>query len=232
MQAKDIMTTKVVTVSPDTRVEEIAQLLLKHHISAAPVVDGDNRVLGIVSEGDLIRRPEIAPQRRRSWWLDLVSGSDERAAEYAKTHGVKASEIMSQPAVTVTEDTELGEIAEILEERRIKRVPVVDGEGRLVGIVSRANLLHALVARRREVAAAPSMDDRSLREAVLSAIEKEGWVTHGAINVIVTGGVVELWGYVDSEAEREALVVVAENVDGVKKVVDHLIMVPPYLREG
>jgi CBS domain-containing protein len=119
MLAKDVMTKQVVTVPPDASVPEIARLLLDRHISAVPVVDADDRVLGIVSEGDLIRRPEVAGPRRRSWWLALLSGGGGDAAEYVKTHGGQASDVMTRPAVTVTEDTPAGDIAQLLEERRI-----------------------------------------------------------------------------------------------------------------
>lgn len=229
MRAKDIMTTKVVAVSPETSVGGIAELLLKHRISAVPVMDEAGAVLGIVSEGDLMRRPELDTERRHSWWLDLMAGDKERAAEYVKSHGRCAADVMTRDVVTVSEDTAVAEIAEILEERRIKRVPVVR-EGKLVGIVSRANLLHGLVARKDQVAAAPSPDDRTIREQVTARIEHEEWITHGILNVIVNQGVVELWGWVDSEEERRAFRLAAESVPGVREVKDHLGSVAPWLR--
>jgi CBS domain-containing protein len=231
MHAKDVMTTNVVTVTPETKVEDIAHVLIENHVSAVPVVDSTGTVVGIVSEGDLVHRPEIEPKRRRSWWLAWFSSSAEGAQDYTKSHGTTAEELMTPNVVTVSEDTEVSEIARILEVNHIKRVPVLR-DGKLVGIVSRANLLHALVARREAVAATPSIDDRSIRDKVLSEIVEQGWVTHGGLNVIVNDGVVELWGTVDSEEERKALIVAAENVVGVKQVVDHLGMIPPYLREA
>lgn len=228
MQAKDVMTANVITVRPDTTVEEIARLLLERHISAVPVVDAQGAVLGVVSEGDLLRRPELASERRQPWWLRLVGNAAERAEEYLKTHGLHAEDVMTHPVVTVTEETPLGRIAELLEKRRIKRVPVVR-DGRLVGIVSRANLLHALAARKDEPAE-PSTDDRALREAVTGELEQLDWATHGALNVIVTGGVVELWGWVESAEERKALIAAAEGVPGVRAVEDHLGSVPPWAR--
>ena len=137
MQAKDVMTTDVVTVAPDTEVSDIARLLLERHISALPVVDGDGGVVGIVSEGDLLHRRETDTEKHRNWWLGFLVGNEQRAAEYSKSHGTKASEIMSREVVTVNEDAQLGDIAELLEIRRIKRVPVLR-DGKLVGIVSRA----------------------------------------------------------------------------------------------
>lgn len=228
MQAKDIMTTNVVTVTPDTRVERIAKLLLRRRISGVPVVDADGRVVGIVSEDDLIRRPESGTERPRSWWLDLLTGNEDRAAEYAKTHGTHAEEVMTRNPVTVREDTPVGDIAQLLERRRIKRVPVLRGR-ELVGIVSRANLLQGLAAQ-KQAAPAPSADDRSIRARVCEVLKHEEWLTHGAFNVIVTEGVVEIWGWVDSEPERKALKVAIENVPGVRKLEDHLGSVPPYAR--
>ncbi len=228
MQAKDIMTTNVVTITPDTRVERIAGLLLERRISGVPVVDKDNQVIGIVSEDDLIRRPESGTERRRSWWLDLLSGSEDRAAEYIRTHGLRAEDVMTRNPVTVSEDTPIGEIAQLLERRRIKRVPVLR-ERELVGIISRANLLQGLAARKDE-GPAPSTDDRSIRQQAAEILDREDWLTHGSFNVIVTDGVVEIWGWVDSDPERRAIMVAIENVPGVRSVEDHLGSVPPYAR--
>ncbi|MFQ5953686.1 MAG: CBS domain-containing protein [Kiloniellales bacterium] len=228
MQAKDIMTTNVVTVTPDTRVERIAGLLLERRISGVPVVDQDHRVVGIVSEDDLIRRPESGTERRRSWWLDLLAGTEDRAAEYVKTHGLRAEDVMTRNPATVSEDTPVGEIAQMLERRRIKRVPVLR-DHKLVGIISRANLLQGLAAR-KQAGPAPSADDRSIREQVIETLSREEWLTHGSFNVTVTDGVVEIWGWVDSEPERRALKVAIENVPGVRSLVDHLGSVPPYAR--
>ncbi len=228
MQAKDVMTTDVVTVAPDTEVSDIARLLLERHISALPVVNSEGQVLGIVSEGDLLHRRETDTEKHRNWWLGFLVGSEQRATEYSKSHGTKASEIMSREVVTVNEDAQLGDIAELLEIRRIKRVPVLR-DGKLVGIVSRANLLHGLAARREEVGPAPSSDDRTIRETIIETVRQEGWVTHGTLNVLVDNGVVELWGWVDSPEERQALKVAAENVTGVKEVRDRLGSVPPWV---
>ncbi len=228
MQAKDIMTTNVITVTGDSRVDEIAALLLQRNISGVPVVDAEGRVLGIVSEGDLMRRPESGTERQRSWWLRLMADSKEDAEQYTKTHGMRAEEVMTRDVIAVSEDTSVGDIAQILEERRIKRVPVLR-DGKLVGLVSRANLLHGLVAHKARIEA-PSADDRSIREQITAEIERQDWVSHGSFNVIVNDGVVELWGWVDSDQEREALLVATENVAGVRAVEDHLGSVPPWAR--
>ena len=146
MKAKDVMTTEVVYADPETSVRAIAQTLLKRRISAVPVIDDGGRVIGIVSEGDLMRRPESETDRPRSWWLKLLETPEDRASQYLKSHGLTARDVMTREPITVTEDTPLEEIAIVLERRAIKRVPVLRN-GKLVGIVTRADLLHGLVAR-------------------------------------------------------------------------------------
>jgi CBS domain-containing protein len=229
MKAKDVMTTAVVTIDPDMRVEAVAALFLAKRISGAPVVDADNNLIGIVSEGDLMRRLESDDEPRRSWWLRLVVSSEERAVDYVKVHGEHAKDIMTHNVHTVDEAAPLGRVARLLEVNRIKRAPVV-ADGKLVGIVSRANLLRGLAARKDEGLSAPTPNDRDLRRQVLDTLANEGWLSHGTLNIIVENGDVQLWGYVDSEAERQAMIIAAESVDGVGDVEDHLGYVAPYLR--
>jgi CBS domain-containing protein len=228
MQARDVMTTPVVTVRPDTRVEEIAQLLLERRISGVPVVDAAGTVVGLVTEGDLMRRPEIGTERQRGWWLRFFGDERARAEEYARAHGSRAEQVMTRNVVTVSDETSLAEIARLLEEHHIKRVPVVRG-GKLVGIVSRANLLHGLATHADPTPPARPMDDRSIRDAVSRALERDGWTAHGRLNVIVKNGVVELWGLVDSEEARRAIRVATENVPGVAAVKDNLGSIRPWL---
>jgi CBS domain-containing protein len=228
MQASDVMTTNVVTVSPETRVEQIAALLLERRISGVPVVNADGRLVGIVTEGDLMRRPEMGTERHRGWWLRFFGDERARAEEYARAHGSRAEQVMTRNVITVTEETPVNEIARLLEEHHIKRVPVVR-DGRVVGIVSRANLLHGLAAQPEPAPPVRPMDDRSIREAVLGALERDGWTAHGRLNVIVRNGVVELWGLVDSDESRRAIRVAAENVPGVVGVKDNLGRIRPWL---
>ena len=231
MLAKDIMTTNVITITPSLSVEQIAQLLLTCNISGVPVVDADDRLIGLVSEGDLMRRSEGGTERHRSWWLNLLVGPEARARDFIKSHGHKAEDVMTREVTTVTPDTPVGEIAEILEKRRIKRVPVIEGD-KIVGIVSRANLLHGLATHKDRISIASSPDDRAIREQVQALVAHEDWITHGSLNVLVADGVVELWGWVDSEDERKALMTAVGEIDGVKEIVDHLGSVPPYMRSG
>lgn len=229
MQARDVMSTRIVSVTPETLVEDIAKLLLEAGVSAVPVVDGEGRPQGIVSEGDLLQRDESETAPRRSWWLDLLSSSDEKARNYVKRHGHTAADVMTSSVVAVAEDTPLAEIAETLEKRRIKRVPVLR-DGKLVGIVSRADLLRGLAAHREQMPPLFTTDDRAIRKAIDDLVVHEGWVTHGSFSAIVANGVVELWGLVDTEDERRALKIAVGDLEGVRKVEDHLGLIPPYLR--
>lgn len=223
MRAKDVMTTEPISVGPRATVAEIAGLLLERRISGVPVADADGRVLGVISEDDLMRRPDVAGPRRRSWWLSLFSGGQD--AEFVKTHSRFAQDVMSVPAITVEEETSIAEIAELLEERRIKRVPVLR-DGKLAGIVTRADLLRGLAADRVRTAPAAAPDDRGIRDAILAAMKREKWATAAVVNVVVSDGVVHLWGLLGSDEDRRALRVLAENVPGVKDVEDHRNYVP------
>ena len=231
MLAKDIMTPNVITIAPSLGVEEIAQLLLSCNISGVPVIDAEDRLIGLVSEGDLLWRREGGTERQRSWWLGLLASSEERAREFVKTHGRTAEDVMTREVITVDADTPVGEIARILERRHIKRVPVVEG-GKIVGIVSRANLLHGLATHKDRISITPSPDDRAIREQVQALVAKEDWITPGSLNALVADGVAELWGWIDSGDERKALLAAVGELDGVKVVVDHLGSVPPFLRAG
>ena len=223
MQAVDIMTKDVISVGPEEEVSAIAQLLLNHHISAVPVIDESHQVVGIVSEGDLVRRIRKEDGKESSWWLSLFAGHKD-PADYVKTHGRKADEVMTVNPMTIEEDAPLHKIARLLEKHRIKRVPVVK-EGKLVGIVSRANLLQGLAT---EAAASDGAlkDDRAIRDAILDEIEDNTGVRSAAISVTVSNGVAELWGLIDSSDQRKAIEVAAENTPGVTRVENNLGYAP------
>jgi CBS domain-containing protein len=225
MKAKDIMTTQVISVAPEVTVREIASQLLTARISAVPVVDADGRLVGIVSEGDLLHRVEAGTaERPRPWWLNILADPEGLAAEYVKSHGRRARDVMTANVVSVTEETPVAEIAELLETRRIKRVPVLR-DGKPVGIVSRANLLHALVAIRSAATASPPSDE-AIRTRILDELQREPWGRSATTNVIVADGVVEFWGIVGTEAEKRASRTLAENVPGVKAVIDRRTVAP------
>ena len=219
MKAKDIMTTKVVAVGPEMPVSAVAAMLLERRISAVPVIDEDRRILGIVSEGDLMRRGEAEP--RRSWWLTVFGEAEEMAREFVKTHGLRAKDVMTRDVVSVTEETPVSDIAAVLEMRGFKRVPVVR-DGRLVGIVSRADLLRWLAVHGVKPMAPEDRDDGAIRTQLLAKLEREPWADTHLLSVMVDHSIVHLWGFVRSETERRAMLVAAETIPGVRRVEDHL----------
>lgn len=226
MHAQDIMTANVITVEPDTSVQEIAKRLIENRISAVPVVERNGRVIGIVSEGDLMRRTESRTERHPSWWLFLLAAPEEIARSYVKTHGRHAADVMTHPVISVNEETPIQQIAETLEKRRIKRVPVMSGD-KLVGIVSRANLLRALAAQ--QPAPTAIADDRKIKTSVEKAISEAG-VRGAFLNIVVSGGVVNLWGMVETPDEKNAARVAAETAPGVKEVHDNIDVMPSSVR--
>jgi CBS domain-containing protein len=230
MRAMDVMTTNVITVGPDTSVQEVAKLLSEKSISGVPVVDSQNRLVGIVSEGDLLHRVETGTERRvrrrRSWWLDTIGSDEELARDYVKSHGRTAKDVMTRDVVSVTETTQLSDIATLLETKRIKRVPVVR-DGQLVGIVSRANLVRALAAAGGQLTTDTAADDRTIRQKLLAELKGQPWVHTWAADIIVRDNVVHLWVSDDRpEEERRALRVAAENVPGVRGVEEHIVPAP------
>jgi CBS domain-containing protein len=225
MNAADVMVSNVITVGADASVHDVADILLTNRISALPVVGKNGELVGIISEGDLIRRAETDSQRRRSWWLELLIGKGPLAAEYVKSHGRRVGDIMTREVVTAAPDTPLRDIAALLERYRIKRVPIVK-DGKVVGIVSRANLVQALASRWKDTATRSSIDDLTIREEVMARLDAEPWTRYLPLNVIVHGGTVDLWGVVDSEAQKQAVRVAAETTPGVRGVNDHLLVEP------
>jgi len=225
MKAKDVMTATVVSVLPESTILQAARQMLRHHISGLPVIDATGNLVGIVSEGDFLRRRETQTERRRSRWLEFLIGPGKLAAEYTRSHGGKVAEVMTIDVHTVAEDTALEDVVELMERHRIKRVPVMRG-GKVMGIVTRSNLMHAMVSLARTEPKA-AKDDTTIREKLLMEMKKESWAPEAMVNVIVRDGIVELWGVIIDERQREALKVAAENIPGVKAVKDHLVWVEP-----
>jgi CBS domain-containing protein len=221
MNAADVMVTNVITVTPETSVQEAAQALLDNRISGAPVVDGKGAVVGILSEGDLIRRAESGTRRHRSSWLEFLTGKEVLAAEFVKEHSRKVADVMTSDVITASPTTSLLEIADTLEKNGIKRVPIVD-HGKLVGIVSRANLLQALASVGRTITVGTTPTDQAIRQNLLMRLRSEAWSRPSLLNILVRDGVVELWGTVDSASEKNAVRVAAEVTPGVRSVVDNI----------
>jgi CBS-domain-containing membrane protein len=226
MKARDVMTSPVITVKPTTSVKEVARLFLERRISAVPVVDNQGKVIGMVSEGDLVHRAEISTERQRPWWLVLMAGDSGLAAEYIKSHAKRVSDIMSRNVITAAPDTPLNEIAEMLEKYVIKRLPIVR-DGQLVGIVSRANLVQAIATSGSKLDI--PLSDITIREKLLKELNRQSWAHTVPLNAIVNDGVVDLWGFAESDTERKAIRVAAEATPGVRAVNDHMT-VPTFTR--
>ena len=226
MRARDVMTRAVATTTPETTVEKVSKLLINLRISGVPVLDRNGQLVGIVTEGDLLRRVETGTERQRSRWSELFSANSRLAEEYIKSHARRVEDIMTREVVSVAELASLGEIAELMETKRIKRVPVVHN-GKIVGIVSRADLLQVLASGGATTADEDS--DRLIRERLLAELHKQEWANPAESNVVVSDGVVHFWGTVGSQEERTALRVVAETIPGVRDIEDHTISGPRYL---
>lgn len=222
MRAYQIMTSRLTTVRADTPVEEAAQLMLTKRISGLPVVDAAGRLVGIVSEGDFLRRGEIGTRRRRSAWLEFFVGPGRLASEFVREEGRAVKDVMTADPVTISEDATLDEIVKLMEQKGIKRLPVLRGDA-LVGIVTRANLLQA-VSNLSRTAPPPSTNDDALRKLIIASMENQPWCPMG-LSIVVSNGEVDLGGIITDDRQREAAVVAAKNVAGVRTVHDHLCWV-------
>jgi len=228
MIVSDVMTRKVLSVAPDETVEHAANLMLRHGISGLFVVDDKGTLAGVVTEGDLLRRDEIGTERHRPWWLRVLVSPGRQALDFTRAHGRKVSDVMTPEVICVAADTPLEDVVETMEKQRIKRVAVTEN-GHMVGVVARSDLLRALLSHEREKKPPEAQsDDRTIRTAILAALEAASWAPMTTLNVTVANGVVDVWGTITNPDERRAICVIAENIPGVKEVHDHLVFVEPY----
>jgi len=225
MRAHQIMTREVITVTSDAPIAEAAAKMLDNHISGLPVIDAAGKLVGIVSDGDFVRRSEIGTQRKRAPWLQLLVGPGKQATEFVRASGRRVEDVMTPDPITASEDTTLESLVETMEKNNIKRVPIVQF-GRITGIVTRINLLRAVTHLAREVPD-PTADDDHIRDRVTRAIEQNDWRPLG-LQVTVRDGVVHLHGVITDYRCRDAAIVAAENVSGVRQVHDHLCWVDPF----
>lgn len=223
MKARDIMVAPVITTTPYASVKSAAETLLKHHISALPVVDSNGKVVGMISEGDLLHRAEAGTEKRRPWWLRAFIGSDGLANDYVKAHARTVADVMTSKVVTVSAETPVHEIAALLEKHSIKRVPVIEN-GALVGLVSRANLVQAVASVGKGLDI--PLSDAAIRDRLVAHLKAQNWAHTGMLNIVVSGGVVNLWGLVRSDSERKAIRVAAETTPGVQAVNDNTKLWP------
>ena len=223
MKARDIMAAPVITASPQATIKSVAETFLKYHISGVPVVDENGRLVGIISEGDLLHRAETGTERRRPWWLRAMAGSETLALDYVKAHARKVADAMTSRVITASPETSIQDIAVLLEKHAIKRLPIIEN-GQLVGIISRANLVQAIASAGKSLDIV--LEDSTIRTKLLSHLREQNWAHDGLINVTVNGGVVDLWGIACSDSERKAIHVAAEATAGVRTVNDNMKMWP------
>ncbi len=226
MNAADIMTSAVVTVNADATVLDAGHAMLAHRVSGLPVVDWQGRLVGMLTEGDLLHRAETGTERHRSRWVELLIGPGRMAQEYTHTHARKVSEVMTSRLVAIAPDTALDQVVALMERHRVKRLPVVENH-RLLGIVSRADLLRALVDKTNAAPPPANATDREIHDRIVAELTRQPWAPRAVIRIEVKDGVVALGGTITDERERIALRVAAENVPGVKSVVDRLVWVEP-----
>lgn len=224
MKVGDVMSQEVISIAPESSVSEAAQVMLKERISGLPVINGANVLVGVITEGDLLRRIETGTEKKRPHWLEFIATPNALAAEYVHSHGRKVGEVMTTNVVAVTEDTPIDQAVELMERRHIKRLPVLRN-GRVVGVIARANLLHALVASPPEFVTKTS--DQAIRDQLWAELSRQRWSAREA-HIVVKDGVIDIWGYISDERQRDAIHVAAENIPGVKKVRDHLMWIEPY----
>jgi CBS domain-containing protein len=217
MRARDLMSLPTITVGPHTPVLEVAKLLLESGVSAVPVVGADGQVLGVVSEADLMHRPELRTEKARRSWLSALFGEGQMPRDYVKTRGVQARDVMNPELYTAGPDADLMDIVEIMDRMEVRRVLIME-EDRLVGIVTRSDILKGLLAGREEAARGDS--DRAIRSLLLDELRRQSWLTLSPRNVEVADGIIRFSGEVSSEDEQDALRVAAENIPGVVRVED------------
>ena len=224
MKAKDVMTAGVVTIAPDASVLEAIRLMLQRRISGLPVVDASGTLVGMVTEGDFLRRSELGTERKAPRWIEFLTGPGAGAEQYVHAHGRKVRDVMTSELYIVDEETSLSKVVDTMERRGIKRVPVLRA-GKLVGIVTRTNLLHALAGQQHVEVSTSS--DITIRTKLMAELQKRNWAPLVAIDIAVTNGVVRFSGTILDDRQRQALRVAAENISGVKGIEDHLVWVEP-----
>jgi CBS domain-containing protein len=228
MKAADVMSHDPLSVMAQTPILKAGCLMLQHKISGLPVTDGDGKIVGIVTEGDLLRRVETGTERRHSRGLEFLLGPGRLAGGYVSTHAHRVGEVMTGDVAVVRPSDDLADVVGLMEKRHIKRVPVVEN-GKLVGIVSRADLVRALVRKLTEAGLSrpETVSDQDIQKAVVAIIDREPWGPLFSVHVTVNDGAVDLYGTITDDRERTALIVAAEGVAGVKTVNDHLVWVEP-----
>lgn len=227
MRADEVMSREPRTIAPGASVAEAVGVMLEARVSGLPVVDASGRLVGVITEGDLLARAELGTEKKRAKWLEFLFGPGRSAEDFVHSHGRRVEEVMTRTPITVAPSAGLDAVVGLMLDKRVKRLPVVE-DGRLIGIVSRADVLRALSGAFAADAPAGEVGDEVLVARVKAALAAERWAPTTSLDVRATAGVVELWGSILDERQREAIRVAVENVAGVKGIVDHLVWVEPF----
>ena len=219
MKVADVMTRGVISVAPDDTLHKAAELMLRYDLSGFPVLD-HGKLVGVITEGDFLKRAEIGTAPSHSHWLKLFVTPETLAGEYTHAHAGKVGEVMTRDLVTIRENASLAEAVELMEKHHVRRLLVVENNV-VVGILSRRNLLHAFVAATPKAPPEP-LSDAAIRQQLDAELERQTWIARHAVETTVEDGVVSLQGTVRSKDERQALHVAAENIPGVRQVIDNL----------
>ena len=230
MRTNQIMTRNVVVIAAEYSVYDAAEILLNSCISAAPVVDADGKMIGIVSEADLMHRPEIGTVPGKSWLQRLLADNTAMAKEFVRSHSHRVTDVMTKNVIFADESATVQEIVALMQQHHVKRIPILR-DGKIVGIVSRGNVLQGLLAREPSSLNSKT-DDEALRTAVTATLSKRGWASAPTSNVVAQNGVIHLWGCVDNDTIKKAYEIAAENVHGVRRVRNHMMVIPPEVRFG
>ncbi|MBL8806460.1 MAG: CBS domain-containing protein [Rhodospirillales bacterium] len=216
LTAADIMSTKLFSIAPGAGVRLAAEYMLKRRVSALLVLDPKKRLLGIVSEGDLVKRAELGAAKKGSWWLEILTTDRDLARQYARAHGRRVADVMTRTCIVAGPDAPVATLAEMMERHKIKRIPIVD-EGRVVGVVARADLVAAFVRTSGTVAAVHAANDAGAAAEIRRRIGREPWIGSTMVSVSVAKGIAAFSGIVSSVAQRDALRAIAEDVEGVRR---------------
>jgi len=219
MIVADVMTRGVISLAPEDSVRKAAERMLRYDTSGFPVLD-HGKLVGMITQGDFLRRAETGTERHRPRWSEFFADPGRLAGDYVHAHARTVAEVMTRDVITISEDASLDEAVELMERHRVKRLPVVKG-GVMVGIISRVNLLHAFLVGSPKDQPAP-LDDNAIHDRLMAELNSQPWLTHGSMQAMVKNGVVVLQGKIRDERQRAALRVAAENIPGVKQVIDDL----------
>ena len=225
MYVRDVMTARIIGIDPGATIAEAGALMIQNGLSALLVIDRSGELVGLLSEGDLLERYELGTERKKHSWLEVLFQPGRLTGEYLRSHSCRVEDVMTRELVTVTEVMPIVDAVTLMMENRIKRLPVMRGR-RPIGVLSRSDLVRTLVKCAGE-SRSVSRTDEEIQSAIVAELRAQSWAPAALVTVNVKNGIVDLWGSITDERQREAIRVLAENVSGVKAVHDHLAWIEP-----